>query len=206
MKKLPVIQEQTLRVAAVQRDQIAKEWTATTLNDGQGVKRVACHKGCDHCCYHPVFVTLPEALWLYRKLVTRHTWSPALRDKVNKTSELTFGLNPAVWTMAMIPCPFLEDHKCSIYQDRPMACRVTLATQDPYYCHPHRILEGLTSIQDRKWAQQQLRDREAKLADQIGLPYVQLPLSTGLKMADDWHHGDQDLESFGWNLKTLLNR
>lgn len=33
-----------------------------------------------------------------------------------------------------IPCPFLEDESCSIYEERPVTCREYLVTSDPAYC------------------------------------------------------------------------
>src|SRR6266481_3286867 len=33
-----------------------------------------------------------------------------------------------------IPCPFLEDERCSVYADRPIACREYLVTSPPEYC------------------------------------------------------------------------
>jgi Fe-S-cluster containining protein len=33
-----------------------------------------------------------------------------------------------------IRCPFLEDESCSIYADRPIACREHLVTSDPAHC------------------------------------------------------------------------
>jgi hypothetical protein len=33
-----------------------------------------------------------------------------------------------------IPCPFLEDESCSIYPDRPLACREHMVTSPPIFC------------------------------------------------------------------------
>jgi Fe-S-cluster containining protein len=33
-----------------------------------------------------------------------------------------------------IPCPFLEEESCSIYPDRPIACREYLVTSPPEHC------------------------------------------------------------------------
>jgi hypothetical protein len=33
-----------------------------------------------------------------------------------------------------IPCPFLEDESCSIYADRPLACREYLVSSEPANC------------------------------------------------------------------------
>ena len=65
------------------------------------------------------------------------------------------------WVMNASPCPFLqEDHKCSIYEDRPKACRefphtdgeafvanLGLHVQNTRYCPAvYHILERLSKI------------------------------------------------------------
>lgn len=204
MRKLTVIQAQAVSQGTTLRQQIDQEWRARTLGSKKGPTRVACHKGCSSCCYHPVFVTLLEGLRIYRSLVTKMLWSPKLRAKVEEHSNLTLGLNPGVWALSMIPCPFLEGSTCGIYSMRPLSCRVTLATGDPYYCHPHRLTTAHTSILDRSHVQQDLQHREGPISSQIGLPHMPLPLSSCLVIIAGWHQGDQSLEDLGCQIQTLI--
>jgi Fe-S-cluster containining protein len=50
----------------------------------------------------------------------------AAGDTVRKLSLEAFALG--------IPCPFLEDESCSIYADRPLACRQHLVTSPAAWC------------------------------------------------------------------------
>ena len=38
-----------------------------------------------------------------------------------------------------IPCPFLQDNACTVYEHRPFACRAHYSFDDTaYWCHPER--------------------------------------------------------------------
>ena len=64
----------------------------------------SCRKGCCYCCYVPVEVTLFEADY-----ITKMTGIPAYRGVlIDKKG----------------PCPFLTDSCCTIYNYRPLPCRM----------------------------------------------------------------------------------
>ena len=119
-------------------------------------RRVACTKGCSACCEaQPVPVTPPEAYALARLVArlpqprqdkvraafavavqrlrearlfdvymrNRHKLS---RDAAREVTIRYFGLK--------ISCPFLVDHACSIYSERPFVCRQYLVTTAPALC------------------------------------------------------------------------
>jgi Fe-S-cluster containining protein len=71
----------------------------------------ACTDGCDHCCRQPVALTLEEA-----EVIARETGAPLHR--------------PASWSTEgqekyiAQPCSFLQDSRCTIYEQRPMVCRL----------------------------------------------------------------------------------
>ena len=73
--------------------------------------QAACRDACDGCCYQPVSVTEPEA-----QLIARETGAPLH--------------TPTEWSTLPVmkhagqPCPFLQDARCTIYQHRPMVCRL----------------------------------------------------------------------------------
>jgi Fe-S-cluster containining protein len=73
--------------------------------------QAACSDACDGCCYQPVSVTLQEA-----ELISREIGVPLQ--------------TPTEWSTLPVmkyagqPCPFLQDARCSIYQHRPMVCRL----------------------------------------------------------------------------------
>jgi Fe-S-cluster containining protein len=71
----------------------------------------ACTEGCDHCCRQPVALTLEEAQVIARetgaKLQQPQSWSSEGQDKY-----------------VAQPCSFLKDSRCTIYEHRPMVCRL----------------------------------------------------------------------------------
>jgi Fe-S-cluster containining protein len=71
----------------------------------------ACTSGCDHCCRQPVALTLEEA-----QLIARETGAQ-LQQPANWNAR---GQDQYVAQ----PCSFLQDSRCTIYEHRPMACRL----------------------------------------------------------------------------------
>ena len=73
--------------------------------------QAACSDACDGCCHQPVSVTLQEA-----ELISREIGVPLQ--------------SPTEWSTLPVmkyagqPCIFLKDSRCTIYQHRPMVCRL----------------------------------------------------------------------------------
>jgi hypothetical protein len=86
---------------------------------------VACQSGCDHCCYQSVGVTPPEALAIWRHVLetTSEEELDALRVRLRAFRDRTRDLSARERVSPDLPCPFLEDHACSIYSVRPLSCR-----------------------------------------------------------------------------------
>ena len=40
----------------------------------------------------------------------------------------------SAYAAARVDCPFLKDHRCSIYEERPLACRVQAVSSHPREC------------------------------------------------------------------------
>jgi Fe-S-cluster containining protein len=128
-------------------------------------KRISCRAGCGACCRQLVPITKIEARYLaelvdsmpeprqseirsrfaevIRRLeeagileTLRHPeWVlPETKEKLGLTY---FGLG--------IPCPFLENESCSIYENRPLVCREYLVTSPPEHCaNPAgKLVEGV---------------------------------------------------------------
>jgi Fe-S-cluster containining protein len=120
---------------------------------------ISCKAGCGACCRQIVPVTATEAVRIEqvveempepRRSEIRARFAaaeerfkqaglldaldgPPLRGKENLR---TFGLS---YFAVGVPCPFLEDESCSIYPERPLACREYLATTPSENCaHPTR--------------------------------------------------------------------
>ena len=137
----------------------------TVMAESKGEK-VSCQKGCHFCCLQFVEAGIQEAeaivyylyqntealnqfirtypLWLeqvqtcgdpFTKFV--HNWEQTTEGKWIDRKTLVGGL-AALYehTMANIPCPFLKDSVCSIYDVRPFTCAGCFATTPPELCKP----------------------------------------------------------------------
>jgi Fe-S-cluster containining protein len=83
-------------------------------------KRIACSKGCSHCCHANVEVTIVEAIAVARRVAADDALAASVRASAPKVD----GIPP--WTRYdfRIPCPLLgKDGACSIYDARPRVCR-----------------------------------------------------------------------------------
>lgn len=115
---------------------------------------VTCRKGCDWCCYQLVPVTgiearrlgaLIESLPDARRAIVQARFAAAasrltgagLCDQVTSAWSLDRAQNCRLATRYLclrIACPFLEDHQCTIYSERPLACREYLVTSPAQAC------------------------------------------------------------------------
>jgi Fe-S-cluster containining protein len=102
------------------------------LSHAEGV--ITCKKGCSYCCSRIVACTRLEALGVVEfmeshpgydlgeisKSVKIH--ADMMKEFLNRRSgnqgsdEIWFGKN--------VPCPFLKDGSCSVYDGRPLSCRI----------------------------------------------------------------------------------
>mgnify|MGYP000108746537 CR=1 FL=1 len=112
---------------------------------------VTCRRGCDACCHHLVPVTPAEAFALAHHVAqlpaaeqdaVRRRFDAALaqadaaglREPLEATLSGEGFDHNADWFAARIPCPFLVDRACSIYEQRPIPCREHLVTSAPEDC------------------------------------------------------------------------
>lgn len=73
----------------------------------------ACGKGCSHCCKMAVAVSSAEAA-LIGSAINVNPHRPTI----------DYGTQKAMADKFMgVPCPFLENDECSIYEHRPLPCR-----------------------------------------------------------------------------------
>ncbi len=121
-------------------------------------KTRSCQKGCSACCRMMVPIAPPEAFALtefIRSLSCEQQERIARRLAASKSILLANGLwhqlvdigessqtpdddalepiNQKYYALRM-PCPFLEDDICSIYEQRPAACRELLVTSPAEHC------------------------------------------------------------------------
>lgn len=86
---------------------------------------VACRDACDHCCHQRVGVTPLEAITILAHLrcAQPRQQQEELRRRVRKAVQDAQGLSSEERISKNLPCPFLVNHRCSIYEVRPLACR-----------------------------------------------------------------------------------
>lgn len=91
---------------------------------------VACRSGCSACCKMNVSITVLEAERLAE--VSGKRVARVLKPGMHKQDRF-----------AGVPCPFLRGDKCSVYADRPFACRAHFSfAADSYACQPEHAYVG----------------------------------------------------------------
>lgn len=145
----------------------------------------ACHSGCAHCCYQAVGVSAPEVFAIYDHLRSTLNDSEleAVTTRIRATDDQTRGMTSAERLTPELPCPFLEQERCSIYEVRPLACR------------------GTNSL-DANECERTLRDPDARarfLSGELSVPCFLEPIrafhavAAGMQLALKELHGLQTL-------------
>src|SRR5438132_7183292 len=140
---LPMVQALT--------DSVVGAAVKTTEEQGQ---TISCQKGCGACCRQLVPIAEVEARRI-REVVDEmpeprrstvlarfaqardRLHDAGLLDKLSQPSLLAEGELRSIgldYFRQGIPCPFLEEESCSIYADRPLACREYLVTSPAEHC------------------------------------------------------------------------
>ena len=87
-------------------------------------RAIACKAGCAYCCIVYVQVTPLEALHVARSILARPAAEvTAVRQRVAAAHATTVGRDSDYRIVLAQPCPLLVDGRCSVYADRPFACR-----------------------------------------------------------------------------------
>ena len=191
--RLPMLEERGIAEAALLR----LEQTKTFERDLLTRTPVTCHKGCHHCCQHPVMMSILEGISLQRWLADHRMWSTALKAKFEAHHAKVYGLELGLWLISEIPCPLLEASKgvCTAYEGRPSSCRLTFSTGDAYLCHPHRLVDA-QSIVPRREAIGQIVDQESKILKRTKQKLAYLPLSTAVLIGERINNGDLSLRDY----------
>jgi Fe-S-cluster containining protein len=105
-----------------------------------------CKTGCDSCCYLLATMTIAEGVLIAERLLSKPDWTAILPDLRKAAIEFDYpGLNKATYFSKAVPCVFLKNHQCSIYDVRPAACRYHYVASPPERCHwSHK--DGRTAI------------------------------------------------------------
>lgn len=95
---------------------------------------VACSKGCSGCCHMNISISIIEAERL--SVLSRKSMVKVKRPVRHPEGKFSG-----------IPCPFLVESACSVYEARPFACRAHYSFDtDAFWCHPDRANAGEMSL------------------------------------------------------------
>ena len=87
---------------------------------------IACGRGCAFCCMNTwIEVTAPEVFFTVKNLPVERL--EAVRQAVLRACAQTEGKTLAERVKTVVPCPLLVDGACSVYQTRPVACRLAVS-------------------------------------------------------------------------------
>ncbi len=86
------------------------------------VQKIACAKGCAYCCHTFVAVTPPEAFRL-ADAVRSGRAAGMTADTVKARGQPLVGIQPGDRIGRKLACPLLVEGACSVYRQRPLACR-----------------------------------------------------------------------------------
>lgn len=99
-----------------------------------------CCRGCFHCCREPVYATLSEVRYILSKLSDGEREDLLVKLLEWKKTFRASGLHHDHMPSAMkyralnLWCPFLKGGDCSIYQTRPISCRLHVAYESKAGC------------------------------------------------------------------------
>ena len=138
-------------------------------------KPVACRKGCSACCHHYLVpLSVPEVFRMTQevldmpadqsKVVIRSCLDAAktILDSKPENLDLSSSATGALDQMNQIsswyagldlPCPFLSGGLCTIYQQRPTACREHIVTDSALHCEtestdePHVVTLPVSALE-----------------------------------------------------------
>lgn len=116
--------------------QTVDPWTEKAASEA------TCRKGCDSCCYNLAKATLAEGALVAATLIERGTFDkyvPGLERAAKVALEAEKEPDESLhYLKSKIPCAFLENGECSIYDVRPSVCRTYFVVSDPKMCSPDR--------------------------------------------------------------------
>jgi Fe-S-cluster containining protein len=140
-----------LPLARALSDGIVSESCKAVAASGE---KISCKKGCGACCNNLVAISEVEARRIRdvienlaepRRAEIRARFADARQrleraglleklQQADRWSDDDYTTLVGTYFQQGIPCPFLEDGCCSIYDERPITCREYLVTSPPEHC------------------------------------------------------------------------
>ncbi len=166
---------------------------------GSDGKPAECKKGCAFCCHQPVFAVTHEMLFL-KDFISQNSprnKQDAFIERSREKSLLTLNKSIEEQQKIKFACPFLENNTCSVYEVRPMACRIYLSSS---LKSCEMDFEGTGKLRDKPelyefplQAGRMLNEGFVSCLKQLGLQSTELPLEQGYASLVNL---DQDFESW----------
>ena len=108
---------------------------------------VQCRAGCSFCCHQNVDVTIPEAILVALQLGDE---ADPRRARAVAAAESLSKLDDEARIATGTPCPLLVDHRCSVYNVRPITCR-SVTSPDAARCQ-----QAMQNLQNRETGEDSL--------------------------------------------------
>jgi hypothetical protein len=131
--KLPIFKNvEELRANLVEHNS-TKVYESLTKS---GIKP-SCKKGCASCCYRKIYVTLAEAIIIYREIKKKKILQEVLKD-CKKNESIVSETDANSYFVMKIPCPLLntKTNSCRVYSVRPVGCSTHWVLSSPKLCDP----------------------------------------------------------------------
>jgi Fe-S-cluster containining protein len=140
MRKHLTVDEITKKAYEFIDERIKEELTS------QDEIKPTCKKGCSACCHLNVSIGSNEAKLLSKNLTQEQIKHlKKQRDVLNELGNKDYESFPHVTDWETSRCVFLINNECSVYDDRPTACRMYYVASDPKLCHPVEYKNGKTA-------------------------------------------------------------
>ena len=109
-------------------------------------EKVSCHDGCHGCCFQMVGITIPEGLLLAKAMLERDDWEARALRMREACEPLLGTITRKAYFRRRIPCAFLDDGRCSVYAERPAACRFHYIVSPAADCYPESGEKGTRAL------------------------------------------------------------
>jgi len=148
----------------------------------QSPNPITCKKKCDACCHYMVASVPMEAKYIHfqakKNLSTKQfkIISRKLKQVRDKEREIEiqfpndFVQQARSYRLQKIPCPFLYDKTCMIYNYRPMICRYHNVTSSPEMCYKD---ENINNV--KAWKHPDLMESDVKFQQFLSHYYLNNP-------------------------------
>lgn len=151
-------------------------------------KPLDCKPGCHYCCYNLPVVTPPEALLMGYHVEQTFTEEGKIEitGRIDKILKRIDGYSPYEVAMMRheLPCIFLKNEMCMVYQVRPVVCRTCTSTSTE---HCKMIFETgnhrarLRCYQQIREIFQTVYSRLIDRCQEMGCQADALPLAEGIR-------------------------